>query len=120
MSSTYLTRFPNFQLDPTAPLLENFERLAVREGWNKKSKKYRKERKAFLAEGVLFGFLDAFGKNAMSLQAWQSLCKTIGVPETKEGEDPPLLTSISECKKVCCRTGVIRPPSLFADISCGL
>jgi hypothetical protein len=36
-----------------------------------------------------------------SLQAWQSLCKTIGVPESREGEDLPQLTSISACQRVC-------------------
>ena len=120
MSSTYLTQFPDFQSDPTAPLLETFRCLAIHVGWGKKSKTYKEQKRAFLTEAVEVGFLSTFGGNSSSLQAWQSLCKTIGVPETRVGEDPPLLTSISECKNVCSRTGVIPPPSLFADISCGL
>ena len=101
MSSTYLARFSDFQSDPTASLLHNFKRLSFQEGWKKKDDTYKKERKEFLAEGVVAGFLDTFGKNDESLQAWQSLCKTIGVPETKEGEGPPLLTSIAVCQDVC-------------------
>ena len=101
MSSTYLARFSDFQSDPTASLLYNFKRLAIQEGWKKKDDTYKEERKEFLAEGVVARFLDTFGKNDESLQAWQSLCKTIGVPETKEGEDPPLLTSITVCQNVC-------------------
>jgi len=46
---------------------------------------------------VEVGFLSTFGVNVSSLQAWQSLCKTIGVLEVKEGEDVPLLISISAC-----------------------
>ena len=107
MSSTYLTQFPDFQSDPTAPLLANFRRLAIHEGWKKKSNTYKEQKRAFLTEAVEVGFLSTFGGNSSSLQAWQSLCKTIGVPETREGEDPPLLTSIIECKNVCCRTGVV-------------
>ena len=120
MNPPFLAQFPDFRWDPTAPLLENFGRLADQEGWSKKSKTYKKMRRDFLAEGVLIGFLDAFGKNASSLQAWQSLCKTIGVLETEDGEGLSLLTSIKACKNVCFRTGVISPPSVFADVSCGL
>ena len=102
MSSTDPSRFPDFQSDPTTSLLENFRRLAIQEGWKKKSKTYKEERRAFLAEAVEAGFLDKFGVNDSSLQAWQSLCQTIGVPENKEGEVVPQLTSISACKQVCC------------------
>ena len=117
MSPPFLAQFPDFKWDPTAPLLENFGRLADQEGWSKKGKAYKKNRREFLAEAVVVRFLDAFGKNVSSLQAWQSLCKTIGVPETRGGEDPTLLTSIKACQNVCCRTGVISPPSVFADVS---
>jgi hypothetical protein len=90
----------DFQTDPTAPLLENFKRLAIQEGWKKKSKTYKAKRSAYLAEAVEDGFLSKFGVNISSLQAWQSLCQTIGVPESIDGEDPPQLTSISACQQV--------------------
>jgi hypothetical protein len=102
MSSTNFSRFPNFQSDSTISLLENFSLLAIQEGWKKKSKTYKENRRVFLAEAVEAGFLDKFGVNVNSLQAWQSLCQTIGVPESMEGEDIPTLTSIKACKQVCC------------------
>ena len=58
MSPPFLAQFPDFRWDPTAPLLENFGRLADQEGWSKKSKTYKRMRRDFLAEGVLIGFLD--------------------------------------------------------------
>ena len=97
MSSTDLAQSSHFQSDPTASLLDNFKRLAIQEGWGKKSKTYKEQRRAFLAEAVEVAFLDKFGVNVSSLQAWQSLCQTIGVPESKEleAENAPQLTSIS-------------------------
>ena len=97
---SYLVQSSNFQSDPTVSLLENFNRLAIQEGWKKKSRTYKEERSAFLGEAVVEGFWDTFGGNISSLQAWQSLCKTIGVPESSEGEEPPQLTSIRACKQV--------------------
>lgn len=43
--------------------------------------------------------MDKYGGNEKSLQGWQSLCETIGVPESKEGEEAPVLTSISACQR---------------------
>lgn len=97
------TQFPDFESDPTASLLDNFKRLAIQEGWSKKSQTYKEQRRVFLAEAVEDAFLDNFGVNVSSLQAWQSLCQTIGVPESKEGEEVPQLTSISACQRVCYR-----------------
>jgi len=99
MSSIDPDRFPNFQSDPTASLLDNFRRLAIQEGWRKKTKTYKEERRAFLTEAVEAGFSNNFGGNDNSLQAWQSLCRTIGVPKSKEGEEVPQLTSISACEQ---------------------
>ena len=99
---SYLVQSSSFQSDPTASLLENFDRLAKQEGWTKKSKTYKNQKRAFLGEAVVEVFWDTFGGNVSSLQAWQSLCKTIGVPESREGKDPLQLTSIRACKQVCC------------------
>jgi len=93
------TRFSDFESDPTVSLLDNFKRLAIQEGWGKKSKTYKEQRRTFLAEAVEVAFLDKFGVNVSSLQAWQSLCQTIGVPESKEGEEVPQLTSIKACQR---------------------
>jgi hypothetical protein len=102
MSSSDLAQYSDFQPDPTSSLLENFRRLASQKGWKKKSQVYKAERRAFLTKAVQAGFLDKFGVNVNSLQAWQSLCQTIGVPESKEGEDVPQLMNISACKQGGC------------------
>lgn len=99
MTSTTLARFPEFQSDPTASLVANFNRLAIQEGWGKKSKTYKTERRGFLGEAVSIGFVNHFGGNVSSLQAWQSLCQTIGVPETRDEEEVQL-TSIRACQNV--------------------
>lgn len=96
-SATGLARFPDFQSDPTASLVDDFRRLALQEGWSKKSNTYKEERRAYLAESVENRFLTAFGVNAGSLQAWQSLCRTIGVTESVEGGEVDL-TSIRKCQ----------------------
>jgi hypothetical protein len=98
-SATGLARFPDFQSDPTASLVDDFRRLALQEGWSKKSKTYKEERRAYLAEAVEIRFLSQFGVNASSLQAWQSLCRTIGVAESVEGGEVDL-TSIRKCQAV--------------------
>ncbi|KAF9461787.1 hypothetical protein BDZ94DRAFT_1195735 [Collybia nuda] len=98
MSSTAISRYPNFEPDPTVSLIANFKRLAVQEGWGKKSKKYKEERRGYLGEAVTIAFVSLFGGNVSSLQAWQSLCETIGVPERKDGEVVNL-TSIHACQE---------------------
>jgi hypothetical protein len=85
---------PDYNNDPTISITENFSRLAIQEGWSKKSKSYKEGRKAFIAEAVETGFISHFGVNTSSLQAWQSLCRTIGI------ENVDSLTSIKSCKKV--------------------
>jgi hypothetical protein len=112
-STTNLSRFPDFQSDPTASLVDDFRRLALQEGWSKKSKTYKEERRAYLAEVVEIRFLSVFGVNAGSLQAWQSLCRTIGVPESVEGGEVQL-TSIRKCQAV--RTLHIRVTILLTTL----
>ena len=102
MTSFNLALYSDFQSDPTSLLLENFRHLAIQKGWKKKSQVYKVERRVFLTKAVQAGFLDKFGVNINSLQAWPSLCQMIGVPESKEGEDVPQLTSISACRQAGC------------------
>jgi hypothetical protein len=100
MSSTAsLEHYPDFQSDPTASLVDDFRRLALQEGWSKKSKTYKEKRRAFLSEEVEIRFINMFGMNASSLQAWQSLCRTIGVLESVEGVEV-LPQSIRKCQQV--------------------
>jgi hypothetical protein len=89
-----MSTLPEFDSDPTSTIVSNFRRLAIQEGWTKKSKSYKEGRRAFFAEAVETGFISNFGANASNLQAWQSLCRTIGV------ENVDTLTSIKKCRKV--------------------
>ena len=89
-----MTTLPDYNDDPTISITENFRRLAIQEGWTKKSKSYKEGRKAFIAEAVEIGFISQFGVNTSSLQPWQNLCRTIGI------ENVDSLTSIKSCQKV--------------------
>ena len=94
-----MSTLPDFETDPTISITENFRRLAIQEGWSKKSQAYKKGRQAYYAEEVETRFISQFGVYANSLQGWQSLCRTIGI------ENVDTLTSIKRCKEV--RFGVI-------------
>jgi hypothetical protein len=89
-----MSTLPEYNNDPTISITENFSRLAIQEGWKKKSKSYKEGRRVFIADAVEIGFISHFGVNDRSLQAWQSLCRTIGVENVEN------LTSISSCQKV--------------------
>ena len=87
---SYWGLFPNFDHNPNAPVQDEFQRLAELKDWmgKKKKEKYRKEwGKCFSSE-----FNKHFGRDATSLDGWQSLCSEVGlddIPETVQG-----------CKKV--------------------
>lgn len=83
----------DFEIDETASLVDNFRRLAIDQGWGKKSKSYKEGKRAFFTEQVQSRFATDFGSNNSSLQSWQSLCHTIGVPNSDS------LTSIKRCKQ---------------------
>lgn len=89
-----MSTLPNFTSDPSLSIVDNFRRLALQEGWSKKSKSYKEGRRAFFTEAVESGFIEQFGVNAGSLEAWQGLCRTIGV------ENVDNLTSIKGCQRV--------------------
>ena len=89
-----MSTLPDYTNDPTISITENFRRLAIQEGWTKKSKSYKEGRRAFIAQEVEIGFISHFGKNDSNLQGWQRLCRTIGI------ENVESLTSISSCQKV--------------------
>lgn len=89
-----MTTLPDYNNDLTISIIEKFRQLAIQEGWTKKSKSYKEGRKAFIAEAVEIGFIAHFGVNTSSLQAWQNLCRTIGI------ENVDSLTSISSCQQV--------------------
>ncbi|KAI4524288.1 hypothetical protein K525DRAFT_194353 [Schizophyllum commune Loenen D] len=70
-----------------------FAALAVTSGWQQNSSRYRRERRAFIADAVVTGFRTNFGSNEADLNAWRRLCTTVGV------EGGEAFGSIGECKK---------------------
>lgn len=78
--------------DGTSTIIARFSALAVSEGLKKKTKLYKERRREFIIGAVSTGFENVFGGNVHSLQAWQDLCRTVGV----EGVDA--FTSITQCK----------------------
>jgi hypothetical protein len=86
--ATWFSKYPNFHPDPLAPLLDEFNRLAIQRGWKKGGKIYREEWK----NCVEATFTAEFGQNASSLRGWQALCAVIGITDVPK--------SITGCKKV--------------------
>ena len=87
---------PDFERDDTETIISEFRRLAIQEGWKKKSKIYKEERKKFIGNAAVEDFEKEFGINAGSLQSWQSLCKRLKLLN----DDDELPTSIKQCKAV--------------------
>lgn len=78
--------------DSVTTILQRFKALTVSEGLKKRSKQYKKRQSEFIIGEVRAGFKTIFGGTASSLQAWQSLCKTVGIEGTEK------FTAISQCK----------------------
>lgn len=87
---------PDFERDDTETIISEFRRLAIQEGWKKKSKIYKEERKKFIGKAAVEDFEKEFGINAGSLQSWQSLCKRLKLLN----DDDELPTSIKQCKAI--------------------
>ncbi|ETW85016.1 hypothetical protein HETIRDRAFT_470084 [Heterobasidion irregulare TC 32-1] len=87
---------PVFERDDTETIISEFRRLAIQEGWKKKSKIYKEERKKFIGKAAVEDFEKEFGTNAGSLQSWQSLCKRLELLN----DDDELPTSIKQCKAI--------------------
>ncbi|KAI8974260.1 hypothetical protein BD414DRAFT_517640 [Trametes punicea] len=80
-----------FERDPTALLADEFRRLALINGWGKKSVKYKNERKEFYGAAVSKDFAAFWGTTESRLDAWQDLCRLLGFTE--------IPTSIKKCKQ---------------------
>ncbi|KAF1960710.1 hypothetical protein CC80DRAFT_464954 [Byssothecium circinans] len=83
---TYWQKFPGFEPKVDASFLEQFNKLAIHEGWTKKEK-MRRRNEAIEEE---FNYLQ--GTDIGKLERWQDLCCIVGI------EDVP--DTISKCKKV--------------------
>ena len=89
---SYFANFRNFAPDPTAGLQVEFARLAIDQGWGRKSKKRKEEWRRACEDEFEKHFGAAF--TGGRLLAWQNLCGELGVD--------PIPGSITQCKKVCC------------------
>lgn len=78
-------KFPGFTPNPTAPLLDEIDRLANQQGWSAKTR--RKRQAEAVAAEVAFHCDGSSG-----LERWQKLCKEVGIDKN--------LKSITQCKKV--------------------
>ncbi|PSN59007.1 hypothetical protein BS50DRAFT_509359 [Corynespora cassiicola Philippines] len=92
--NTFFGKFPGFEPDPSAPVSNEFFRLARHMRWRPGSKRFSKMR----AECFRSEFAVYFGNDASRLQNWQSLCLELGIREN--------IGSITQCRKKLSRVHV--------------
>ncbi|KAI0333133.1 hypothetical protein GY45DRAFT_1272699 [Cubamyces sp. BRFM 1775] len=80
-----------FERDTTALLASEFRRLALANGWSKKSARYKDERQKFYGLAVAQDFNAFWGSTESRLAAWQDLCLHLGIAEVPN--------SIKGCKQ---------------------
>ncbi|KAL9110512.1 MAG: hypothetical protein Q9227_004870 [Pyrenula ochraceoflavens] len=97
MPSSYFSAFEGFEENPNASLLTNFRKLALKQGWQYKTRKYDME----LVGAMSAGFADLFGVNLGGrLEGFQRMCRAVGTRE----EDIPI--SITKCEKILSASNV--------------
>ena len=85
---SFFSQYPEFDHDPTAPLVREFQRLSLQRGWKADGKKYRQSRQNCFAQEFEYHYGHASDK----LAGWQTLCKDVYIS--------PIPSSINQCKKV--------------------
>ena len=85
-AGSWFIKFHPFVYDHTAPLEDNFYRLAAERKWGEKLTRKR------WAQCQIEEFGNAYGTDTTKLEAWQSLCREVRI------EGP--MTSITQCRKV--------------------
>ena len=88
--SSFFIQYPDFQQDRTAPILDEYYRLAQRYGWSRTSGTWKIHRRECLQ--VEFEFHLGSIESGNKLSGWQGLCGELGLSST--------LPSIIRCKKV--------------------
>ena len=97
LSGGFFSQYPDFDRDPTAPLVVEFQRLSLKRGWKPGGNKYRQSRQNCFAQE----FEHHYGHAGDKLAGWQTLCADVYIS--------PIPASIKQCKKAGpsrCRTGV--------------
>jgi len=99
---------PNWTYNPFKSMERNWQsfadktRIAVtRRSSEQEHDHYKRERHAFIVRWVNTGFNKHFGADTSKLEAWKSICETIGIENACD------FSSISQCKKV--RGKALRP-----------
>ena len=85
---SFFSQYPEFDHDPTAPLVHEFQRLSLQRGWKADGKKYRQSRQNCFAQEFEYHYGHASDK----LAGWQTLCADVYIS--------PIPSSINQCKKV--------------------
>lgn len=83
----FFERFPGFRPNPSAPVSDEFSRLASHMNWNTKSKKYRE----MWLKCIYLEFHRHYGNESSLLEPWQRLCRELQIEAFQ---------SISQCKTV--------------------
>lgn len=90
----YFNRFPDFERDPQAKLRDEFNQLAISEGWKKRNRSdtYKKEREEYVSAlaDTYIGSIERGGA-VEKLAGLQGLCQDLRIS--------PIPTSITQCKK---------------------
>ncbi len=84
-----------FTRDISVSLVAEFRRLAILNGWGKKTKDYKEEKRKRFHEWAVEDFDREFGSTANSLSAWQKLCRRLGVGEGLVFGSIPECTGVS-------------------------
>ena len=87
--SSFFDQYSDFETNPTASLVDEFERLAITRHWAEGSKKWRKARHRCFVEDFAF-LLVRMGSTILA--RWQALCDVVGMEH--------IPTSITQCKEV--------------------
>ena len=85
---SFFSQYPEFDHDPTAPLVREFQRLSLQRGWKADGKKYRQSRQNCFAQEFEYHY----GQASNKLAGWQTLCEDVYIS--------PIPSSINQCKKV--------------------
>ena len=95
------TSMPNWTYNAFKSMERNWQsfaatsRIAVTRHSSKEERDhYKREHRAFIVRWVNTGFDKHFGTNTNNLEAWKSICETIGIEGARD------FSSISQCKKV--------------------
>lgn len=84
---SFFSQYAEFDHDPTAPLVLEFQRLSLQRGWKAGGKTYRRNRQECLTQE----FEHHYGHASDKLAGWQALCADVHIS--------PAPSSINQCKK---------------------